>query len=382
MLFWRKENQNGVKSRELRVKSKKWRVESMEVFSSLAQDHHEQVVFCSDRVSGLRSIIAIHDTTLGPAIGGVRMFPYESEAEALEDVLRLSRAMTYKSAAAGINLGGGQGVIIGDPEKDKNELILRAFGKCVNGLNGRYITAEDVGTTVEDMEIVRYETKWVTGLSEAMGGGGDPGPVSAIGVRHGLLACVQEVLGKKSLKGVSVAIQGVGNVGLYLAQLLHQDGCKLFVSDLVPSKAEKAREDFKAEIVSPDEIYQVKADVFSPCALGGVINDDTVDKLKVKIVAGAANNQLAEERHGEILQKRNIFYAPDFVIGAGGLINVVNELEGHKPERALKKAQGIYDLMKKVIEISKTQKLPTSVAANLLAERRIHEVKKFKQRHG
>lgn len=353
----------------------------MDIFDSVAQDQHEQVVFCSDKVSGLRSIIAIHDTTLGPAIGGVRMFPYESEEEALEDVLRLSKAMTYKSAAAGINLGGGQGVIIGDPEKDKNELVLRAFGKCVDGLNGRYITAEDVGTTVEDMEIVSYETRWVTGLSEALGGGGDPGPVSAIGVKHGLLACVQEVLGKKSLKGVSVVIQGLGNVGMYLAEILHKDGCKLFVSDVISAKTEKARESYKAEIVSSDEVYEIKADVFSPCALGGIINDDTVEKLKVKIVAGAANNQLSEERHGEILQRRNIFYAPDFVIGAGGLINVVNELEGYKPERALKKAKGIYDLMKRVIEISKDQKVPTSVAANLLAERRIQEVKKFKQRH-
>lgn len=353
----------------------------MEVFNSLAQDQHEQVIFCCDRVAGLRSIIAIHDTTLGPAIGGVRMFPYASEKDALEDVLRLSRAMTYKSAAAGINLGGGQGVIIGDPEKDKNELILRAFGKCVDGLNGRYITAEDVGTTVEDMEIVRYETRWVTGLSEALGGGGDPGPVSAIGVKHGLLVCVQEVLGKKNLKGVSVVIQGLGNVGMYLAQILHKDGCKLFVSDVIPTKAEKAKEEFKAEIVSSDEVYNVKADVFSPCALGGIINDDTVEKFKVKIIAGAANNQLAEERHGQILQKRNIFYAPDFVIGAGGLINVVNELEGYRPERALKKAEGIYDLMKRVIELSKSEKLPTSAAANLFAERRIREVKKFKQRH-
>lgn len=353
----------------------------MEVFSSLVQDQHEQVIFCSDRISGLRSIIAIHDTTLGPAIGGVRMYPYESEEEALKDVLRLSRAMTYKAAAAEINLGGGQGVIVGDPEKDKNELILRAFGKCVDGLNGRYITAEDVGTTVEDMEIVRYETQWVTGLSKALGGGGDPGPVSAIGVKHGLLACVEEVLDKKSLRGVAVVIQGLGNVGMYLAQILHKEGCKLFVSDVLASKAEKAGDDFKAEIIPPDDVYEVKADVFSPCALGGIINDDTVEKLKVKIVAGAANNQLAEERHGQALQKRHIFYAPDFVIGAGGLINVVNEFEKRKPEIALKKAAGIYDLMKRVIKRSKSEDLPTSVAANRLAEERIKQVKRFKQRH-
>jgi len=353
----------------------------MEVFGSLVQDQHEQVVFCSDRISGLRSIIAIHDTTLGPAIGGVRMYPYQSEEEALKDVLRLSRAMTYKAAAAEINLGGGQGVIVGDPEKDKNELILRAFGKCVDGLNGRYITAEDVGTTVEDMEIVRYETQWVTGLSKALGGGGDPGPVSAIGVRHGLLACVEEVLAKKSLRGVTVVIQGLGNVGMYLAQILHKEGCKLFVSDVVASKAEKARDNFKAEIVPPDDVYEVKADVFSPCALGGIINDDTVERFKVKIVAGAANNQLAEERHGQALQKRDIFYAPDFVIGAGGLINVVNEFEKRKPEIALKKAAGIYDLMKRVIKRSKSENLSTSVAANRLAEERIRQVKRFKQRH-
>jgi leucine dehydrogenase len=353
----------------------------MEIFQALATDQHEQVAFYSDKVSGLRSIIAIHDTTLGPAIGGVRMFPYKTEEEALDDVLKLSKAMTYKAAAAGINLGGGQGVIMGEPEKDKNELILRAFGRFVDSLNGRYITAEDVGTTVEDMEIVRYETKYVTGLSSTLGGSGDPGPVTAIGLKYGLLACVQEVLGKDSLKDVSIVIQGLGHVGMYLAELLHEDGCKLFVADIVDSKAEMARKRFSAEIIKPEEVYDVKADVFSPNALGGIINDNTVERLKIKIVAGAANNQLEEERLADILQKKNIFYAPDFVIGAGGMINVVNELEGFSQERALKKAEGIYDLMKKIIQISRKEKISTSEAANLMAEQRILSVKRLKQRH-
>lgn len=352
----------------------------MEIFKALALDQHEQVVFYSDKVSDLRSIIVIHDTTLGPAIGGVRMFPYKTEEEALDDVLKLSKAMTYKAAAAGINLGGGQGVIIGNPENDKNELIFRAFGRFVDSLNGRYITAEDVGTTVEDMEIVRYETRYVTGLSSALGGSGDPGPVTAIGLKYGLLACVQEVLGKDSLKDVSVIIQGLGHVGMYLTELLHKDGCRLFVADIVSSKAKMAKEKFGAEIIKPEEVYDLKADVFSPNALGGIINDNTVERLKVKIVAGAANNQLEEERHAEILQKKNIFYAPDFVIGAGGMINVVNELEGFSQERALKKAQGIYDLMKKIIQISLKEKITTSQSANRMAEERIRLVKRLKQR--
>jgi leucine dehydrogenase len=353
----------------------------LEIFDSLAEGEHEQVVFWSDKVARLRSIIAIHDTTLGPAIGGVRMYPYESEEEALKDVLLLSRSMTYKAAAAGINLGGGQGVIIGDPNKDKNELILRSFGRFVESLNGRYITAEDAGTTVEDMEIVRYETKYVTGLSRALGGGGDPGPITAIGLVHGLLACVERVFGKKSLEGVSVAIQGLGNVGFNLADLLFKEKCKLFVSDTDPKKAKEVKERFNAEIVLPEEVYDVKADVFSPNALGGIINDQTINRLKVKIIAGAANNQLEDNRHGDILHAKKILYAPDFVIGAGGLINVVNELEGYHRNRAIQQAKGIYDLLSKVLDKSEKENIPTYKAANLLAEERINQVKKFKQRH-
>ncbi len=351
----------------------------MEIFKSLAHDEHEQVVFWSDRVVGLRSIIAIHDTTLGPAIGGARMHPYKSEEEALKDVLSLSKNMTYKAAAAGINLSGGQGVIIGDPLKDKNELVLRSFGRFVESLNGRYITAEDVGTTVEDMEIVRYETKYVTGLSQALGGGGDPGPVTAIGLVHGLLACAEKVFGKKSLQGLKVAIQGLGNVGFNLAQLLFERKCKLLVADVDQNKVNLAKEKFGAEAIPPDEIYDVKADVFSPNSLGGVINDRTIERLRVKIVAGAANNQLEEERHGDILHQKKILYAPDFVIGAGGLINVVNELEGYHQERAIKQASGIYEILFKVFERSEKENIPTHKAATLLAEERINQVKRFKQ---
>ena len=352
----------------------------MEIFKSLAHDEHEQVAFWSDRVAGLRSIIAIHDTTLGPAIGGVRMHSYKSEEEALKDVLLLSKSMTYKAAAAGINLGGGQGVIIGDPLKDKNELILRSFGRFVESLNGRYITAEDVGTTVEDMEIVRYETKYVTGLSRALGGGGDPGPVTAIGLESGLLACAEKVFGKKSLQGLKVAIQGLGNVGFNLAQLLFERKCKLLVAD-DQNKVNLAKEKFGAEVIPPDEIYEVKADIFSPNSLGGVINDRTIDRLRVKIVAGAANNQLEEDRHGDILHQKKILYAPDFVIGAGGLINVVNELEGYHQERAIKQASGIYEILSRVLEKSEEENIPTHKAATLLAEERINQVKRFKQRH-
>ncbi len=351
----------------------------MEIFKSLAHDEHEQVVFWSDRVAGLRSIIAIHDTTLGPAIGGVRMHPYRSEEEALKDVLLLSKSMTYKAAAAGINLGGGQAVIIGDPVRDKSEVVLRSFGRFVESLNGRYITAEDVGTTVEDMEIVRYETPYVTGLSQALGGGGDPGPVTAIGLESGLVACAEKVFGKKPLGDLTIAIQGLGNVGYHLAKLLHQRGCKLLVADVDQTKVDLVKEKFGAESVSPEQIYDVQADIFSPNALGGVINDQTVERLRVKVVAGAANNQLEEERHGDVLHQKKILYAPDFVIGAGGLINVVNELEGHSQERANKRAAGIYEILLRVLDKSEKENIPTHKAAALVAEERIRQVKSFKQ---
>jgi leucine dehydrogenase len=351
----------------------------LQIFKSLAHGEHEQLAFWSDRVAGLRSIIAIHDTTLGPAIGGVRMHPYKSEGDALKDVLLLSKSMTYKAAAAGINLGGGQAVIMGDPVKDKNELALRSFGRFVESLKGRYITAEDVGTSVEDMEIVKYETRYVTGLSQALGGGGDPGPVTAIGLESGLVACAEKAFGTKSLKGLTVAIQGLGNVGFNLARQLHRKGCKLLVADVDESKADLGKEELGATVIRPDQIYDAEADVFSPNALGGVINDQTISRLKVKVVAGAANNQLEKERHGDLLHQKGILYAPDFVIGAGGLINVANELEGYDHERAIKRAEAIYEILYRVLEKSEKENIPTHKAATLLAEERIRQVKRFKQ---
>ena len=353
----------------------------MEIFRELAVDKHEQVVFCSDGVSGLRSMIAVHDTTLGPAIGGVRMYPYASEEDALKDVLLLSKAMTYKAAACGVNLGGGQGVIVGDPNKDKTEILLRAFGRFVNGLNGRYITAEDLGTTVEDMEIVRYETRFVAGLSRAVGGGGDPGPVSAIGVYYGMLACVEKVFRDRDFSRRSIVIQGLGNVGYSLAQRLSGEGAKLFVTDVIVSKVKQATEEFKAEAIDPEQVLEVEADIFCPCALGGVISRKNIDRIKAKIIAGAANNQLEDDQLGDLLQEKSILYAPDFVIGAGGLINVVNELEGYNQERALKQASGIYDMLVRILKKAESESISTLEAANRLAQERILQAKRFKQGH-
>jgi leucine dehydrogenase len=344
--------------------------------------NHEEIVFCQDRDSGLRSIIAIHDTTLGPALGGTRMWPYKSEAEALEDVLRLSRGMTYKSAAAGLNLGGGKAVIIGDPQRDKNEVLFRAFGRFVHGLNGRFITGEDVGTEVNDMVWVRMETPWVLGIPEVLGGSGDPSPVTARGVYFGLKACCEAVFNTPSITGRKVAIQGVGHVGYYLAEFLHKEGAQLFVTDIRPDRVQRCVKEFGAEGIAPDRIYDVDAEIFAPCALGAIINDETIPRLKFKIIAGGANNQLADEhKHGRILTEKKILYAPDYVINAGGLINVANELEGYHREKALKEAENIYNTLKKVIEIARKENIPTGEASNRFAERRIEEVAKLKRMH-
>jgi leucine dehydrogenase len=354
----------------------------MTIFDLMHEYNHEEVVFCQDRDSGLRAIIAIHDTTLGPALGGTRMWPYKTEEEALQDVLRLSRGMTYKSAAAGLNLGGGKAVIIGDPHRDKNEMLFRAFGRFVHGLNGRYITAEDVGTEVRDMEWVRMETPWVVGISEALGGSGDPSPVTARGVYFGLKASCEAVFDTSSLRGRKVAIQGVGHVGYYLAEFLHKEGAKLFVTDIRKDRVQKCVEQFGATAVEPDKIYDVEAEIFSPCALGAIVNDETINRLKFKIIAGGANNQLADEhKHGRILMEKKILYAPDYVINAGGLINVANELEGYHRDKALKEAEGIYNVLKQVIAMARQENISTHEASNHLAEQRIEQMSKLKRMH-
>jgi len=347
----------------------------MELFRYMEQYDYEQLVFCQDKQSGLKAIIAIHDTTLGPSLGGTRMWTYESEEAAIEDALRLARGMTYKNAAAGLNLGGGKTVIIGDPRKDKNEEMFRAFGRYIQGLNGRYITAEDVGTTVEDMDIIHDETDFVTGISPAFGSSGNPSPVTAYGVYKGMKAAAKAAFGTDSLEGKTVAVQGVGNVAYNLCRHLHEEGAKLIVTDINKEAVERAVAEFGARAVDPDDIYSQECDIYAPCALGATINDDTIPQLKAKVIAGAANNQLKETRHGDQIHDMGIVYAPDYVINAGGVINVADELYGYNSERALKKVEGIYGNIERVLEISKRDRIPTYLAADRLAEERIERMR-------
>ena len=347
----------------------------MNIFDEIAQREHEQVIFCSDKRSNLRAIIAIHNTTLGPALGGARMWTYANDRDALIDALRLSRGMTYKAAVAGLNLGGGKAVIIGDPNKNKTEALFRTYGRFVEGLAGRYITAEDVGTSEQDMEWVRMETKYVTGIDRALGGGGDPSPVTAYGVYYALKACVKELTGNDSLKGRNIAVQGAGHVGSYLCDHLAKEGAKIYITDIYEEKVKDIIQKTKATFISPDKIYQVDADIFCPCALGAIINDETIPKLKARIIAGGANNQLADEhKHGQMLIERGILYAPDYAVNAGGLISVANELEGNPPERAMRQAEGIYDTILNIFAISKREKIPTYVASDRLAQDRITSI--------
>lgn len=343
----------------------------MEIFKYLEKYDYEQLLFCQDKQSGLKAIIAIHDTTLGPALGGTRMWTYASEEAAIEDALRLSRGMTYKNAAAGLNLGGGKTVIIGDPRKDKNEEMFRAFGRYIQGLNGRYITAEDVGTTVEDMDLIHEETDFVTGISPAFGSSGNPSPVTAYGVYRGMKAAAKEAFGTDSLEGKVVAVQGVGNVSYNLCRHLHEEGAKLIVTDINKESVARAVESFGATAVNPDEIYGVECDIYAPCALGAVINDQTINQIRAKVIAGAANNQLKETVHGDQIHEKGIIYAPDYVINAGGVINVADELLGYNRERALKKVETVYDTIERVFEIAKRDQIPTYKAADRMAEERI-----------
>ena len=352
----------------------------MSVFEAMASNgSHEQVVFCEDKRSGLKAIIAIHDTTLGPALGGTRMWPYKNEAEALRDVLRLSRGMTYKAAAAGLNLGGGKAVIIGDPRADKSEALFRVFGRFVESLNGRYITAEDVGTSVHDMEYIFMETKYVTGVAPAHGGSGDPSPVTAMGVFQGTKAALKAVYGSESFSGKKIAVQGLGNVGKHLVESLVKAGAKVTVTDIDEEKCEKARKEHGCDVVGPEAIYDVACDVFSPNALGAILNDTTLPRLKCKVICGGANNQLAEERHARALQDRGVLYCPDYVVNAGGLINVYVEMEGYVRDRALRMAEGIYGNLERVIKIAKEQGVTTAEAADRFAEQRIERIGNVKR---
>lgn len=344
-------------------------------FDLMEEFGHEQLVFCSNKESGLKAVIAIHDTTLGPAIGGTRMWKYTSVEEAVEDVLRLARGMTYKSSIAGLNFGGGNAVIIGDSSKQKSELLFRTFGKFIDGLGGRYITAEDVGTTVKDMEYVRMETKYVTGISKALGGSGDPAPVTAYGVYVGMKACAKAKWGNDSLENKKIVIQGAGQVAQHLCEHLYNDNAELIISDISEEKINKVLNSVKADVVDPKDVYNIEAEIFSPCALGAILNDNTIPKMKCEIIAGSANNQLQnEDKHGKMLLDKDILYAPDYVINAGGLMNVSNELEGYRQDRALKHADSIYDILTRVIKISQEENIPTHKASNKIAEERLLQI--------
>ncbi len=343
--------------------------------SKMSTFDHEQLVFCQDKSTGLKAIIAIHNTVLGPAVGGTRMWAYTSEEDAVTDVLRLSRGMTYKNALAGLNIGGGKAVIIGDARKDKSEALLRRFGKFVNSLGGKYITAEDVGISTKDMEFVKMETDHVVGLPDFLGGGGDPSPVTAYGVYMGMKASVKEMTGSDSLAGKKVLVQGVGNVGEHLVDHLVKENAEVIVSDIYEDRIKKILSKYGVKAVDVSHVYDQKIDIYSPCALGATINDETINKLTASIICGAANNQLANEQiHGAELQKKGILYAPDYLVNAGGIINCYWEIIGYSREAALEQAEGIYDKTLEIFEKSKSENIPTYLAANLLAEARIHAI--------
>jgi leucine dehydrogenase len=352
---------------------------SASIFDQLAAYDHEELVFCREDAFGLRAIVAVHDTTLGPALGGCRLYDYASEADAIRDVLRLSRGMTYKAAVAGLDLGGGKSVIIGDPST-KSEAMFRAFGRFVESLGGRYITAEDMNTTVEDMDHIRRETRWVTGAGSAHGGSGDPSPVTAWGVFHGIRACLEVVYGSPDVAGRAVAIQGVGNVGWWLAKYLHEAGATLYYSDIGQKRLTRAMEAFGGTVLEGDEFYRASVDVLAPCAIGGIVNARTIPLVRAPIIAGGANNQLDDEgRDGEALAERGITYAPDYVVNAGGLINVCSELKGYGREKAMTDAANIFNTVKRVINKSKSEGTTTIRAANRVAEERIAMASRLKR---
>ncbi|MGH8272183.1 MAG: Glu/Leu/Phe/Val family dehydrogenase [Gammaproteobacteria bacterium] len=351
----------------------------MEIMSAITEMGHEEVVFFHARDFGLKAIVAIHDTTLGPALGGCRMLPYKSDEEALYDVLRLSRGMTYKNAVAGLNLGGGKSVIIGDPKTDKSEAFFRAFGRFLESLGGRYVTAEDVNTSVPDMENIFQETSHVVGISPVFGGSGDPSPFTALGTLRGIEAAAEHKYGSKDLSGLSFAVQGVGHVGVHLVRMLAETGAKVYVCDTDADRVKHVVDKHGVEAVGLDDIYATDAKVFVPCALGGSVNPKTLEKLKCEIVAGSANNQLDTDATGDELEKRDILYVPDYVINAGGVINVAIERQGYNRERATHQVNRIFDICKHVFHIAKHEGLPTYKAADHLAEKRIAEVGKVRR---
>ena len=348
------------------------------VIRQMSEMGHEQIVFCNDPAIGLRAIIAIHSTVLGPALGGTRMWNYNNELEALNDVLRLSRGMTYKASISGLNLGGGKAVIIGNSYEDKSEALFRRFGKFVDSLGGKYITAEDVGIRPQDMEYVKMETDFVTGLPQSLGGSGDPSPVTAYGVYMGMKACAKENWGSDSLSGKKVLVQGVGNVGQNLVKYLSDEGAIVSISDIDVDRLQNVAKEYNCDVVMGDDIFDLDIDIYAPCALGATVNSETLNRLKCSIIAGAANNQLEnEDVHGQMVMKKGIIYAPDFLINAGGLINVNSEVHNYSRERSMEMTENIYSTTLDILKKSKKENIPTSVAAMQIAERRIEDIGKL-----
>ncbi len=346
------------------------------VFGQLSFDGHEQVVFCNDKDTGLRAIIGIHNTVLGPALGGTRMWNYSSEWEALNDVLRLSRGMTYKSAITGLNLGGGKAVLIGDAKTQKTPALMRKFGEFVHSLSGKYITAEDVGMETEDMDIIREVTPFVTGISESKGGAGNPSPITAYGVFMGIKAAAKYKYGSDDLDGKKVLVQGIGHVGEALVEHLSNEGAHVFVADINPARLEEISKKYSARIYTED-VYEADVDIYSPCALGATLNDETIGRLKADIIAGGANNQLADEKiHGKMLKEKGIIYAPDFLINAGGIINVYAELEGYDRTEIMRRTENIYNTTLEILKTAESRNITTHFAALQVAQQRIEDRKK------
>jgi len=346
----------------------------MEIFTEMTDGDHEEVVFCADRVSGLRAIIAINSTKLGPAIGGCRFMAYHSEAEAIQDALRLAKAMTYKSAVSGLDYGGGKAVIIKHESGRERDLLFKKFGSFVESLKGRYITTVDSGTTMIDMENIRSETSYVTGIPTERSGLGDPSPITACGVVWGMKACLSELYGNDSLSNKVVAIQGVGNVGYYLALLLQKEGARLIVADINEERTKRLANEIKVEIVPPEQICLQEVDILSPCALASTVNKKMIPFFKCKIIAGAANNQLSKDSDADLLVQKGIVYAPDYVINAGGLIHVVAEYEGQRIEYVYDVVSKIYQRMRNILSLSREKNLPTNRIADLMVQGKIHKL--------
>jgi len=345
-----------------------------DLFSQIGKHDHEQILVCNDNVTGLKAIIAIHNSILGPGLGGTRMWNYKSEAAAIKDVLRLSRGMTYKASISGLNLGGAKAVIIGDATKDKSEGLMRRFGKFVDNLGGKYITAEDVGTTTQDMEYVSMETDNVVGLPVSRGGGGDPSPVTAYGVYMGMKASAKKQYGSDSLEGKRIGIMGVGKVGMHLVELVRKENAEVFVSDINEEYLKEAHAKHGAIVV--DDVISIDQDIFAPCALGGILNDENIAKLKCSIIAGAANNQLdKEDIHGPMLVDKGIDYAPDFLINAGGLINVYSEWTGYHHENAIRDTEKIYQTTLDIYKTAADNNIHTQAAATKLAQDRLDVIR-------